>query len=185
VERPLTAAATFLTAFIVSALLVRRTIPFARSRGLLDQVGPRRVNPNRLPRIAGPAILVAFLTGVAVTGLFGVDRFEIERNRIILLAAGSILLVGVTILDDIRGMGPMAKLLWQIAVAVVIAGPYAIDRSWGVVMNQVNLPLEGAVLPRRGRAFHPRNGHADRMAHACHAMRCSVPPTDRRGRLDR
>ena len=144
-ERPLTAAATFLTAFIVSASLVRRTIPFARSRGLLDQVGPRRVNPNRLPRIAGPAILIAFLTGMAVTGFLRVDRFEIERNRIVLLAAGSILLVSVTIFDDIRGMGPMAKLLWQIAVAVVIAGPYAIDRSWGVVMNQVNLPVEGTV----------------------------------------
>jgi UDP-GlcNAc:undecaprenyl-phosphate GlcNAc-1-phosphate transferase len=145
VDRPLTAAATFLTAFAVSALLVRQTIPFARSRGMLDQVGPRRVSPNRLPRIAGPAILAAFLAGLLVTWLLGVDRFEVERNRIVLLVLASLLLVAVMIVDDIRGMSPLPKLVWQVAVAAIIALPYAFDRSWGIVINQMNLPVEGTV----------------------------------------
>src|SRR4051812_9951181 len=103
-DRPLIAAATFLTAFAVSSALVRATIPIARDHGWLDQLGPRRVNPNRLPRIGGPAILAAFLTGLAVTWLLGVDRFPEERHRILLLVIASLFLVGVMILDDIRGI---------------------------------------------------------------------------------
>jgi UDP-GlcNAc:undecaprenyl-phosphate GlcNAc-1-phosphate transferase len=141
----LIALATFGTAFAVSYLLVRQTIPFARSRGLLDKVGGRRVNPNPLPRIAGPALLAGFLSGLIVTGLLGVDRFEDERNRLVLLAIASIVLVAVMIVDDIRGIDPLPKLVCQIAVACIVVLPYAFDRSWGIVINQLNLPIQGTV----------------------------------------
>ena len=144
-DRPLIAAATFVVAFIVSVILVRQTIPFATTRGYLDQIGERRVNPNRVPRIAGPAILIAFLSGIGVTMLGGVDRFPDERNRILLLIPAAIVLVGVMIVDDVRGIAPMPKLLWQIAVALIVVGPYAFDRSWGIVIAQMNLPVEGTV----------------------------------------
>jgi UDP-N-acetylmuramyl pentapeptide phosphotransferase/UDP-N-acetylglucosamine-1-phosphate transferase len=144
-DRPLIAAATFLTAFVISAFLVRQTIPFAEARGLLDQVGPRRVSPKRLPRIAGPAILIAFLAGLAVTWLLRVDRFPEESNRILLLIPASVLLVAVMIVDDIRGIAPMPKLSLQIAVALIVVGPYALDRSWGIAIDQINLPIEGTV----------------------------------------
>ena len=144
-DRPLIAAATFLTAFAVSAMLVRWTIPFAHERGLLDQVGGRRVSPNRLPRIAGPAILIAFLAGLALTWLLGVDRFAEERDRLLLLVLAAILLVSVMIVDDIRGIRPLPKLLLQIGVALIVVGPYALDRSWGIAIDQVNLPIEGTV----------------------------------------
>lgn len=144
-DRSLIAAATFLTALAISTILVRKTIPFAESRGLLDQVGPRRVNPNRLPRIAGPAILVAFLAGLAMTWVLGVDRFADERNRILLLVPAAILLVAVMIVDDLRGIAPLPKLMVQLVVALIVVGPYAIDRSWGIVINQLNLPIEGTV----------------------------------------
>jgi UDP-N-acetylmuramyl pentapeptide phosphotransferase/UDP-N-acetylglucosamine-1-phosphate transferase len=144
-DRPLIAAATFLTAFAISAILVRQTIPFARARGLLDQVGGRRVNPNRLPRIAGPAILLAFLAGLAMSWILGVDRFADERNRILLLIPAAILLVGVMIVDDIRGIRPLPKLLVQIGVALIVVGPYAFDRTWGIAINQLNLPVQGTV----------------------------------------
>lgn len=144
-ERALIAVATFGTAFVISLILVRQTIPFARRRGLLDQVGGRRVNPDRLPRIAGPAILIAFLAGLAVTGILGVDRFDDERNRLLLLIPASILLVSVMIVDDIRGIAALPKLLWQILVATILVGPYAFDRDWGIAINQVNLPVQGTV----------------------------------------
>jgi UDP-N-acetylmuramyl pentapeptide phosphotransferase/UDP-N-acetylglucosamine-1-phosphate transferase len=37
------------------------------------------------------------------------------------------------------------KLLWQIAVALIVVAPYAFDRSWGIAINQVNLPISGSV----------------------------------------
>lgn len=141
----LIALATFGTAFFVSLLLVRQTIPFARSRGLLDKVGGRRVNPNPLPRIAGPAILAGFLAGLAMTVVLDVDRFDEERNRLILLVIASIVLVSIMILDDIRGIAPLPKLIWQIVVSCIVVLPYAFDRSWGIVISQVNLPVQGTV----------------------------------------
>lgn len=144
-DRPLIAAATFLTALAISMILVRQTIPFAESRGWLDQVGPRRVNPNRLPRVAGPAILIAFLAGLAATWLLGVDRFADERNRILLLIPAAILLVAVMIVDDLRGIAPFPKLIVQVVVALVLVAPYGFDRSWGIVIDQLNLPVEGTV----------------------------------------
>ena len=142
-DRPLIAIATLLTSLTVSAALVRQTIPFARERGLLDQVGPRRVNPNRLPRIAGPAVLLGFLAGLAVTWALSADRFPEERNRIVLLVIAAILLVVVMIVDDLRGISPLAKLAWQIAICLIVVLPYAVDRSWGIAIDQFNLPIWG------------------------------------------
>ena len=142
-DRPLTAIATFLATLLVSAVLVRQTIPFAREHGWLDQIGPRRVSPNRLPRIAGPAVLAGFLAGTAMTWLLGTDRFPEERNRIILLAVASVLLVAVMIVDDVRGISPLVKLAWQIVISLIVVLPYAFDRTWGIVINQFNLPIWG------------------------------------------
>ncbi|HQY29895.1 MAG TPA: MraY family glycosyltransferase, partial [Thermomicrobiales bacterium] len=144
-DRGIIAALTGLTAFLVSFVLVRQTIPFATSRGILDSVGPRKVNPNRLPRIAGPAILVAFLTGLVMTWILGVDRFPEERNRILLLCLASILLVAVMLVDDIRGIPALIKLGIQVAVALIIVGPYVFDHTWGIVINQFNLPIAGTI----------------------------------------
>lgn len=144
-DRPLTALATFAVAFVVSVVLVRWTIGFARRRGFLDQVGGRRVSPNPLPRIAGPAIVVAFLAGLLLTEVLEVERFDDERNRLILLAVASVVLVAFMIVDDVRGIDPLPKLLWQILVAGIVVVPYAFDRSWGITINQFNLPIEGTV----------------------------------------
>src|SRR3954467_1964109 len=124
-DRWLIAVITFATAFGLSYVSVRQTIPFAKARGLLDTTGPRKVNPNRLPRLAGPAILIAFLAGLGMTWILGVDRFPEERNRILLLVPAAVLLVGVMIVDDIRGIRASIKLGIQIVVALILVGPYA------------------------------------------------------------
>src|SRR6188472_6822 len=128
-DRGLIAILTGLTAFAVSLLLVRLTIRFALKHQILDTVGPRKVNPNRVPRIAGPAILIAFLAGLAMTWLLGVDRFEIEVNRIWLLVIASIVLVAVMLIDDIKGIPPLPKLAIQIVVSLILVLPYAFDRD--------------------------------------------------------
>ena len=141
----LLAALTGLTAFVVSFVLVRLTIRFALEHRILDTVGPRKVNPNRVPRIAGPAILIAFLAGILMSVLLGVDRFEVEVNRIWLLVAASIILVIVMLIDDLRGIPPLPKLGIQIVVSLILVLPYAFDRDWGIVINQFNAPIGGTI----------------------------------------
>lgn len=142
-DRSLIATATFLVSLVVSSILAHQTIPFARKHDWLDQVGPRRVNANRLPRIAGPAVLCAFLAGIATSWILGADRFSEERNRIFLLAIASVVLVSVMIVDDVRGISPLVKLAWQLTVSLIVVLPYAFDQSWGIVINQFNLPVFG------------------------------------------
>ena len=144
-DRGAIAAITGLTALVVSFVLVRQTIPFARSHGLLDTVGPRKVNPNRLPRIAGPAILIAFLAGLVMTHLLGVDRFPEESHRIVLMVIASILLVAVMLIDDIRGIPALIKLGIQFVVAMIVVLPWAFDHSWGIVIHQFNVPVAGTI----------------------------------------
>ena len=144
-DRGLIATLTGLTAFVVSLVLVRFTIRFAIKHQILDTVGPRKVNPNRVPRIAGPAILVAFLAGLAMTWILDVERFEVEVNRIWLLVIASIILVAVMLIDDIRGLPPLPKLGIQIVVSLILVAPYAFDRDWGIVINQFNVPVAGTV----------------------------------------
>jgi UDP-GlcNAc:undecaprenyl-phosphate GlcNAc-1-phosphate transferase len=139
------AVLTFLASVAVSFILIRQTIPFAIARGMLDTTGPRKVNPNRLPRIAGPAVLAAFLAGLAITWILGVDRFPSERNRLLLLVVASVLLVGVMVVDDIRGISAGAKLGIQIVVAAVLVVPYGWDRSWGIAIDQFNVPIAGTI----------------------------------------
>jgi UDP-N-acetylmuramyl pentapeptide phosphotransferase/UDP-N-acetylglucosamine-1-phosphate transferase len=144
-DRSLVALLTFATALAVSTVLVRLTIPLAHRLNVLDSVGPDRVNPNRLPRIAGPALLMAFLVGILVTALIGVDRFVEERDRLVLLTVAAVVLVAVMIIDDVLGIPALIKLGIQVLVAAIVVVPYGFDRDWGIVINQVNLPVAGTV----------------------------------------
>jgi UDP-GlcNAc:undecaprenyl-phosphate/decaprenyl-phosphate GlcNAc-1-phosphate transferase len=55
------------------------------------------------------------------------------------LMLGASVLVGVGVVDDIRGLKPMTKLLWQVAATLLVIG-------FGVEINFVQVPFDG-LLP--------------------------------------
>ncbi|MBX6340906.1 MAG: undecaprenyl/decaprenyl-phosphate alpha-N-acetylglucosaminyl 1-phosphate transferase [Thermomicrobiaceae bacterium] len=130
----------------LSASLVPPLIRLAHRLGMLDMPGEaRRVHTRPVPRIGGLAIFAAFVVGVALSFSLPVQRFPIEVERISLLLAGAVLVVGVMLYDDLVGLGPVPKLLWQVAATAIVVLPRLRGPDHGLVIDQFNNPFGGVV----------------------------------------
>lgn len=118
-------------AFMVSLVATPLVRALAIKIGAVDYPEhTRKVHGRPVPRIGGVAIVVAFV----MTFLL---YFDLSRAFYGLLG-GLLILFTVGIVDDIRGLNPWAKLLWQVAAAgVVLAG--------GIGIVEVTNPLGGVI----------------------------------------
>jgi len=110
----------------VSLLLTAGIRRFAIGRGWYDLPDdPRRVHSTPTPRIGGVAMYGAFMFGLGLTLIPGVipARLAPEPWRVGLLALGATIITAVMFVDDIRGLKPLPKLLWQFGVAGLVMLP--------------------------------------------------------------
>src|SRR5688572_28266431 len=109
--------------------LVRR---FAIRRGMVDKPGAaRRVHTIPVPRLGGLAMYAAFAVGVLL--MFGLNvhslQVRVEGNslfepwRILIALAGAGIVTLVMAVDDVRGVRPIPRLLWQIGAALLVIVP--------------------------------------------------------------
>lgn len=142
----LIALSVALVAGVVSASLVPQVTILAHRLGLVQAPSEaRHVHSRALPRIGGLAIFNAFMAALGVSFWLPVERFPIELERIILLVVGSTLVVAVMLYDDLVGVAPIPKLLWQAAAAAIIVVPRLRGPDHGLVIDQFNNPLGGVV----------------------------------------
>ncbi|KKQ73867.1 MAG: Glycosyltransferase, group 4 family [Berkelbacteria bacterium GW2011_GWB1_38_5] len=133
----------YLPAFVISALIcggltyyVRR---LAQKLKLFDQPSPRKIPPYPLPRLGGVAIVATFLI-VTIGYIFASRRLNFGENlwfadqKLIGVILGLIVLIVLGILDDIRGVGPLKKLFWQLVACVIVV-------SFGVSIGFLRLPF--------------------------------------------
>ena len=115
-----------LTAFAIALIVVTALTPLVRwlavGVGAVDAPSRRRVHERVIPRLGGVAIAIAFFA--PLLALFGGETevarmFFAEPLRIVGLAAGGLLLCGAGIIDDLRGMRALHKLLLQLAAATI------------------------------------------------------------------
>ncbi len=134
---------TFLLAFGTALLLTPLTIRAARRWGIgLDLPGdPRRVHRRPTPRLGGIALFLAYSLALAWS-LGAVPRSSFEVSRILHLWAGAVLLFAVMLWDDLRGLSPVAKLLWQGLAALIPLLPPA-----GIVIDSISSPWGSLPLP--------------------------------------
>ena len=104
----------------------------ARRRGWLHHPGPDRLHLRPVPRLGGLAMYLAFVVTVLVT-------MQPLDTPVIGLLAGATALVGVMLVDDLRGLRPRDKLLAQLLAA-------AIPLALGVRIDAVSNPIESGVL---------------------------------------
>ena len=156
-------ALTFAVACVVGLVVTPIIRHYAYRLELLDMPGGRKVHQTPVPRLGGIAMTLAFAAGVGFAGLVASELGSAAFLRLSLapaLLGGVGLLLVVGVVDDVRGMPPLAKLAGQGAVALLAAvmglrldrlvfpwgavelGPLAIPLTvaWIVgVMNAVNL----------------------------------------------
>lgn len=133
----------YLPSFIISALicggLTFYVKKLAEKLKLFDQPSPRKIHVQPVPRLGGIAIVLTFLI-VTLGYLFASHRLDFGPDirlidqKLIGVILGLLVLIGVGIYDDIRGVGPMKKLFWQAAAAVIVV-------SFGVSISFLRLPF--------------------------------------------
>jgi UDP-GlcNAc:undecaprenyl-phosphate GlcNAc-1-phosphate transferase len=116
-----TAAVAFIIAMLCGTILTPIVRRIAYRFGALDHaLSSRKIHGRPIPRLGGIAIVIAFY--VPLTGLLlfhsGVGTFFLaERDHVIGLFVGGLVIALLGLYDDLRGSGAGRKFLVQFAVA--------------------------------------------------------------------
>jgi len=150
--------APWLVAALIALVLTNTLAPgmrrFARRIGAIDHPGGRRINVRPMPRLGGIAIFIGFvaalLVAMVITRPIVVShRVDVLTVRIplsprtdqalvgILLGSTFLFLVGIW--DDIRGMNPALKFLFQVAAAAILI-------PFGLTTQFITNPLTGKIV---------------------------------------
>jgi UDP-GlcNAc:undecaprenyl-phosphate/decaprenyl-phosphate GlcNAc-1-phosphate transferase len=111
--------AAFISAAVLSTVLVWASIRIANRTGLVDSPdGGRKQQDRPIPKIGGIAVAlaftIAFLVAVAVSG----DATELELLAGVLLPALGVAALGFV--DDVRALNPWIRLVAQFALALIV-----------------------------------------------------------------
>jgi UDP-GlcNAc:undecaprenyl-phosphate/decaprenyl-phosphate GlcNAc-1-phosphate transferase len=147
----LDAVLAFLVAMVLATALTPLAARIAWRVGAVAKPSERGLAERATPELGGLAILV----GVLVAGLiFLPETIRLQptphaphstgRVDTWTILAGAVLIAAVGAIDDIRELPPLAKLIGQIAAAVIVV-------EGGVVVTDVTIPFIGALqFPNEG-----------------------------------
>ena len=122
---------SFLAAFVATPLIGR----VAAHTGFVDEPKPHKMHVRPMPLLGGLAIYIALCVA-----LFQVD-FSAEWLPMLAVGIGATLLMLVGLWDDRRGIAPRAKLLAQVAAALLVtaAGVRVEITPWPAVNILISL----------------------------------------------
>ncbi len=118
----------FFIAVVAALLATPFIIKLAFLVGALDRPNRRKVHHQIMPRLGGLGIYIGFIISVL---LF----LELTMQLKGMILGGTIILL-VGIVDDIRGISPLPKLMGQIFAALTVA-------YMGITVNFINNPFDG------------------------------------------
>lgn len=101
-----------LTCFIVSLSAVPIITYLSEKFGIVDLPDVRKIHQGKVPLLGGLGIFIGYIAAVMVVGEYS--------SRIIFYLVGSIIIVITGVIDDVRAMTAIPKLVGQIAAATVI-----------------------------------------------------------------
>ncbi|HUT03963.1 MAG TPA: MraY family glycosyltransferase [bacterium] len=116
----LTYAAVFATGVAVSLVLTPIVRALARRIGAMDFPSHRKVHSKPIPSLGGIAIIAAF----GISALLGLqlcpDPSNALARKLTGMFIGCLIVMGVGIYDDIKGLRPTLKLVGQIIASIVL-----------------------------------------------------------------
>lgn len=132
---------TYLTSFVVAAVAGAALTPVARrvafAVGAVSIPGGRHIHGQSIARLGGLAIFAAVgatVLTLLVTGIGGLFLDGSVQRLGLGLAAGSAVMFGVGLYDDVKGLRALYKLFGQIAAAALAWG-------FGFRLDVIDLPL--------------------------------------------
>ncbi|MGE7944120.1 glycosyltransferase family 4 protein [Lysinibacillus xylanilyticus] len=130
---------SLIAAFIASILLTPLVKRLAFRIGAVDAPNYRKVHARIMPRLGGLAIFLAFLVGIAILYPFLINVLPWNTSEYSLLAIilGACIIVATGVIDDMREISAKAKMLGQLAAALIVIF------VGGIQIDEVNLPFVG------------------------------------------
>lgn len=135
-------AIAFLLSFIVAFMATPYTIRVAEKIGAVDvPKDKRRMHKKAMPKFGGPAVIIGFLVAVIyllivmsmehTINLFGPENYGMKLLGMLL---GIGVITAVCIVDDIKTIRPITKLIGQLVAAIIVV-------AFGVRIGDINLPF--------------------------------------------
>ena len=129
----------FIATLVLSVLFTGVVRSFALKKNLAPELRDRDVHKNRVPRIGGLAIFAAFFIISIIYFIFidphatiGAGQWLGRDKRIVSIWFSTLIIVGVMLYDDLRGLSAWKKFGFQaLAALIVIAGGIGV----GVLSN--------------------------------------------------
>ena len=134
---------------LVTNLLVPTITRLALTLRAVDHPGERRHQNGTVPRLGGVAIAcgIAVAAGAAAIARWSEWGAHIPRGEVLALALGTTLVFLVGVVDDLVGVSPIKKLLFEVVAAwllVRVGWSFEVLRLPG--LGEVHLGLFGSVL---------------------------------------
>jgi UDP-GlcNAc:undecaprenyl-phosphate/decaprenyl-phosphate GlcNAc-1-phosphate transferase len=133
----------YILVVLVAAYLTYILIPIIKNycikRGLLDQPSPRKIHQNPTPRMGGVAFVISYSLAI---WLGFVGNPELWRNNwlgIIGVVGGGVIIFALGLLDDMKGIAPIPKFIWQVLAALLPV-------ICGVRADVINVPFHKLVV---------------------------------------
>jgi UDP-GlcNAc:undecaprenyl-phosphate GlcNAc-1-phosphate transferase len=134
---------------LVTNLLVPTITRLALVLRAVDLPGERRIQTGTVPRLGGIAIAagLAVAAGVAAVARWGDWAAHIPRSEVAALALGTAIVFLVGVVDDLIGVSPGKKLLFQLIAAwLLIRVGWSFEVLRLPLLGEVRLGLWGSVV---------------------------------------
>jgi len=136
----------FSLAFILSLVFTPFVRRWAIKKKFFDLPSPRKVHGIPIPRLGGVAIFGSFLLIILGYLIFASDKLVFVSEKILGIdknlfgvLLGAIILIGAGIYDDIKGLTPAKKFIFQILAAIIVA-------AFGIRIWWITNPFGGNIV---------------------------------------
>ncbi len=132
----------YILVVLVAAYLTYILVPIIKNycfkKGLLDIPGPRKIHQQPTPRMGGVAFVISYSLAIWLGFVGSPELWRSNWLGIAGVVAGGIIIFLLGLSDDMKGVGPLTKFLWQVFAALfpVICG---------VRIDVVNVPYVSVV----------------------------------------
>ncbi|GAB3701052.1 MraY family glycosyltransferase [Spirosoma flavus] len=135
---------SFLVACFVSVVSIPVVIKISALKSLMEKTGERRSHTTPTPTFGGIAIFAAILIGYFLWP--SIDQTDIYRTN--LSVVGMTILFFIGIKDDLVGIDPTKKILFQVLAAIILIffGDLRVDYLYGILGFYHINPFVGTAL---------------------------------------
>ncbi len=138
----------YASVFIMSWLLVYGLTPFiiklARALNFVDKPEARKIHQHSVPLLGGLSVFIGFLLLCLYDVTISPARYFDRAMIGYLLGAGIIVLIGL--IDDLKGMNPVIKMLGQLVVSLIFISSNFLEQDLQNMFGSVFISLPVMVL---------------------------------------